>query len=141
MSFACTSVNNESLSTSILSNKKATNEFHSIFNKPRWNQLQPDHERNPRSDAGCAGTTGQSQPAFDVSNLRNRTKHTLLIRILPSSSEMTPSMELLKHPVVKQLAMIGTQKAVLEQDHRKSANELRWHDSRAVSKELPRQTR
>ena len=44
------------------------------------------------------------------------------------------------HPVVEQLAMIGIRLAILEQDHQKSTNKLRWHDSRAVSEELPGRT-
>ena len=36
--------------------------------------------------------------------------------------------------------MTGTRLAIPEQDHQKSTNNLPWHDSRAVSKELPRRT-
>ena len=38
--------------------------------------------------------------------------------------------------MVEQLVMIGTRLAILEQEHLKSTNNLRWHDSRAVSEEL-----
>ena len=36
--------------------------------------------------------------------------------------------------------MIGIRLAILEQDHQKSTNSLRWHDSRGVSEELPGRT-
>ena len=47
------------------------------------------------------------------------------------------SKELLRHPVVEQLVMIGTRLAIPEQGHQKSTINLRWHHSRAVSEELP----
>ena len=40
--------------------------------------------------------------------------------------------------MVEQLTMNRTRSATPELDHQKSMNNLQWHDSRAVSKELPR---
>ena len=40
--------------------------------------------------------------------------------------------------MVEHLAMIGTRLAIPEQEHQKSTNILHWHDSRAVTDELPR---
>ena len=58
----------------------------------------------------------------------------------PSHTAVSQGKKLLKHPVVEQLAMIGKWLTIQEQDHQKSTNNLRWHDSRAVSEELPRRT-
>ena len=57
-----------------------------------------------------------------------------------SCSEVTQGDELLRHPVVNQLAMTGTLLAIPKQDHQKSLNNIQWHDSRAVSEELLRRT-
>ena len=57
-----------------------------------------------------------------------------------SCSAVKQGKELLRHPVVEQHAMNGTRLTIREQDHQKSTNNLRWHDSRAVSEELLRQT-
>ena len=51
------------------------------------------------------------------------------IHIVHTLLAVTHGKELLRHPVVEQLAMIASRLATPAQGHQKSTNELRWHDS------------
>ena len=89
-------------------------------------------------------TTGRSQSGFRVSKPQKQDEAYAALTYPGenelSYSEVTPGMELLRHPVVEQLAMTGSRLAIPEQGHQKSTNDLPWPDSRAVSEGLPRQT-
>ena len=122
MSVACTRINNEPLSTSLLGNEKETNMLNSIFDKPDGTSL---HQ--------IANETHIVSPTV-LENWINATQVSL-----SATSETGRSMRF-KHPVVEQLAMTGTRSMILDQDHQKSTNNLQWHGSRAVYGELPRQT-
>ena len=120
MSVACTCINDEPLRPSLLGNEIETKVFNSIFKKPDGTSLQPDRERNPRSDARCAGRLDR--------------RHDWPVHVCNLSSAMTQDQEPQRRPVVEQLPMTGTRLAILEQDHQKSTNNLQSTTSRAVSK-------
>ena len=70
----------------LLGNEKETNVFDSRFNKidrASFNQIA--NETNIVSSTVLENwinvTAGRSQPSLHISNLRNRTKHTLFFRI------------------------------------------------------------
>ena len=142
MAYTC--FNDEPLSTSLLGNEKEPNAFNSISNR-----LDGTCEPNLRSVAGCAGKLdqryGRPLPARFPHQQPQKQDEAHAAYTHPCKNELscsavTQGKKLLRHPVVEQLAMIETRLAITEQDHRKSTNDLRWHDPRAVSEELPRQT-
>ena len=149
MSVACMCINNEPVSPSLLGNEEETNVFNSRFNKHDGTSFHQIQSKTPRSDASCAGKLDQrvGRPVsvgFPCQQPQKQDEaHAACTH--PSNNElscsaMTQDKELLRHPVVEQLAMIGTRLAIPEQDHQASTNNLRWPDSRAISEELPRQT-
>ena len=86
MSIACTRINNEPLSTSLLGDDKEPNVFNSIFHKKDGASLhQVTNETHVVTLAVLEKwikiPTSLSQPGFHVSNLRSWRKHTLLVRI------------------------------------------------------------
>ena len=134
-SVACTSINHKPLSTSLRGNEEETNVFNSILNQPDGASFSPDHERNPRSDAGCAGKQDQrnDRPAPTGFTCQQPQKQdeayaarTYACKNELSYSEVTPGKELFRHPAVEQLAKTGRRSAILEQDHQKSSNNLRF---------------
>ena len=76
---------NEPLSTSPLGNEKETNVLNSVLNKLDGTSLNQIANETHVVSLGVLEnwinvTTDWSQPGFNVSNLRKRTKHTLLFR-------------------------------------------------------------
>ena len=107
--FSCvTNFGCEKQKTSLPGNDKETNVFKSIFNRPdgtSFNHIANEtHEVSPTGLEKWINVTTSLVPNH-INNLRNKTKHTLLIRI-----------------------------------RARTRNKLYWHDSRAVSEELPRRT-
>ena len=146
MSVACTRINDEPLSPSLLRNEEKTNVFNSRFNKLHATSI---HQITDKTHFGTPTvlenwintSTGQSRSGLHVSDLEAYAAFTH-----PSKNELSfPAVtqrkvrSFLRHPVVEQLAKTATWFAIPEH-HQKSTHDLRWHDSRAVSKELPRRT-
>ena len=126
MSFACSRINNEPLSTNLLGNE---------FKHPpqtRRNQLfSPDHEQNPRGEAGCAVRLDRhnDRPVPTGFPCQRPLKQYEACAAFThprknelSYSAVTQGKKLLRHPVVEQLVMIGSRLAIPEQDPQKSTN-------------------
>ena len=118
MSVACTSINNEYLSRSLLGNKKETNVFNRSLNKPDGTSFHIPG-RNPRSVGGCAGKQNQRNgwtvPArFPCQQPQNQDEE-YAAKMHPgknelSDSEVIQSEGLLRHPVVEHLMVITSQR-------------------------------
>ena len=149
VSIACTRINNEPLSTSLLGRRKETNAFNSIFNKAdetRFNHIANEtHVVTPAVLEDWVYINDRPvQTGFPCQQPQERDE-AYAADTHPSQNELsysavTRGKGLWEHPVVGQLTMIGTRLAFPQQDHQKSTNDLRWHPSRAVFDELPRQT-
>ena len=134
MSAACTRINNEP--------QRRDQRVQQHPQLTRRSQPSPDHERNPRSEAACAGRLDQRNdrpaPTRFPSQQPQKQDEAHAAKTYPCKNELicsavTQGEELLMQPVVEQLAMTGSRSG-------KSTNNLQWHGSRTVCREPPRRT-
>ena len=132
MSVACTRINNEPLCTSLLGDEKKRAQLASSRK-----ETEPPLKLGQRN--------GRPVPTGFPNQQRQRQDEAYASCTHPSENKLcysavTRGKLLLRHPVVEQLARIGTRQAIPQQGHQKSTNNLRRHDSRAIFEELPRRT-
>ena len=115
MSVACTSINHEPVSSSILGNEKETNVFNSSLNKPNGSSFnQITNETHVVTPAVLENWINVTTNRVSVSTKQDEAyaAHSHPGKNKLSYSAVTQGKELGRRPAVEQLAMTGTRLAI-----------------------------